>query len=480
MMRLLFLVHRYLGIGVGFVLLLWCLSGFVMMYVQFPELEVKARYGVAPQLDLRLCCEFPTNPGLSAVPFTRATLLMLDEQTPVLRAGLPRAADLNIDLREGREFLNTSEIDGSTQIAADFSQRVLGGAAYAGPELLSSDQWTITEEYNPHRPLRKYSAQDRAGTQWYVSGRTGEIVLVTTAAQRGWNYVGAIVHWLYPSLLRRNTALWSQVVIWLSLLGGFLTITGLYIGIKQFGRRRSGKFSPYSGLALWHHYAGILFGMITLIWVASGTISMNPWGLWEAETGTQESDALMGGHLSWSEIRDVLRRAAQTNWPESTVQLDLIKLAGTSYLVVTARDGQQVRYASEDFTEAAVDIAQLQILEQSLLGQTQLLDSTLIFEEDAYYYDHHQALDFPVYRIRTADAQKRVYYLSGTTGELVLKVDSDVRWYRWLFTGLHSVDFAAGLRNRPLWDIIMWLSLLGTTAVCATGTWMAVRRLGKL
>ena len=479
-MRLLFLIHRYLGIGVGFVLLLWCLSGFVMMYVQFPELDAKARYAIAPQLDLTLCCQFPSNPGLSAVPFTHATLLMLDAKTPALRAGLPRASALNIDLREGREFSNTSELNASTEIATDFSRRQLNGALYSGPELLTTDQWTITAEYNPHRPLQKYSAQDRAGTQWYVSGKTGEIVLVTTASQRGWNYVGAIVHWLYPSLLRRNTALWSQTVIWLSLLGGFLTVTGLYIGITQFGRRRSGKFSPYSGLALWHHYVGLVFGVITLIWVASGTVSMNPWGLWEGESAFEESEALSGGHLNWSEIRDVMQLATQASWPSDLVQLDLIKLAGTSYLVSTMRDGQQVRYASSNFEVAPLDLVQLKTLEQSLLGQTPIIESTLLVEEDAYYYDHHQALDFPVYRIRTADDQRRVYYLNGTTGELVLKIDSGARWYRWLFTGLHSADFAAGLRIRPFWDILMWLFLLGTTAVCATGTWMAVRRLGKL
>ena len=32
MFRLLLLVHRYLGIAIGVIVALWCLSGFVMMY----------------------------------------------------------------------------------------------------------------------------------------------------------------------------------------------------------------------------------------------------------------------------------------------------------------------------------------------------------------------------------------------------------------------------------------------------------------
>lgn len=479
MIRLLFLVHRYLGIAVGFVLLLWCLSGFVMMYMQFPELEGNARYAVAPELELTQCCQFPNNPGLAAVPFTQATLAMLNAQTPVLRAGLPQAAALNIELSGGREFSNTNDLDELKQIASDFSQRQLGGATYSGPLELSSDQWTITEEYNPHRPLLKFSANDALGTQWYISGRTGEVVLITTAKQRGWNYVGAIVHWLYPSLLRRNMQVWSQTVIWLSLLGGFLTITGLYIGIRQFGRRRSGKFSPYSGLAMWHHYTGMVFGVITLIWVASGTLSMNPLGLLLEESYAQASEALRDGHLNWSEIRNVMTRAAQVNWPADTVQLDLVKLAGTSFLVTTARDGSKARYFPDSFIEAPLDLQELERLEQSLLGQAISLESTLLVEEDSYYYDQHEDLEFPVYRIRSGDEQSRIYYLSGTSGELLKKVDSGSRWYRWLFTGLHSADFAAPLRARPFWDIVMWLFLLGTTAVCGTGTWMAIRRLSR-
>ena len=39
MFRLLLLVHRYLGIAFGVIVALWCLSGFVMMYVQYPDLN---------------------------------------------------------------------------------------------------------------------------------------------------------------------------------------------------------------------------------------------------------------------------------------------------------------------------------------------------------------------------------------------------------------------------------------------------------
>ena len=43
MIRLLILTHRYLGVAVGLAVTLWCLSGFVMMYVPYPELMPEER-----------------------------------------------------------------------------------------------------------------------------------------------------------------------------------------------------------------------------------------------------------------------------------------------------------------------------------------------------------------------------------------------------------------------------------------------------
>jgi hypothetical protein len=43
---------------------------------------------------------------------------------------------------------------------------------------------------------------------------------------------------------------------------------------------------------------------------------------------------------------------------------------------------------------------------------------------------------------------------------------------------LHGLDFPV-LRIRPIWDVVVVLLLLGVTTVCATGSWMAVKRVGR-
>ncbi len=57
--------------------------------------------------------------------------------------------------------------------------------------------------------------------------------------------------------------------------------------------------------------------------------------------------------------------------------------------------------------------------------------------------------------------------------------DAARRGYRWLFDGLHRLDFFAWLRTRPLWDFIMVLLLLGGATLTATGCYLAVSRIKR-
>ena len=68
-------------------------------------------------------------------------------------------------------------------------------------------------------------------------------------------------------------------------------------------------------------------------------------------------------------------------------------------------------------------------------------------------------------------------YIGANTGQFRI-VDGDARTMRWLERGLHGLDFA-GLRTRPLWDIVALLLLTGVTVLAVTGAWMALQRLRK-
>ena len=61
MIRLLFLTHRYLGIAMGLVITLWCLSGSVMMYVQYPDLNDQEQLTGLETLNFSTCCQIPND-----------------------------------------------------------------------------------------------------------------------------------------------------------------------------------------------------------------------------------------------------------------------------------------------------------------------------------------------------------------------------------------------------------------------------------
>ena len=79
-------------------------------------------------------------------------------------------------------------------------------AARAGAELIDYDQWTVAGEFDYDRPLFRYDLNDDAGTEVYVSSRSGKVVLTTTRGARVANYLGSIPHWIYPTPLRHHAA----------------------------------------------------------------------------------------------------------------------------------------------------------------------------------------------------------------------------------------------------------------------------------
>jgi hypothetical protein len=338
------------------------------------------------------------------------------------------------------------------------------------------DQWTVQGPLRNVHPLWKYSWTN--GEQVYVSGVSGEVVQYTTARSRFWAYLGAIPHWLYFTELRRNVALWSQVVIWSSLIGGFLTAIGLFLGIAQFKRGSSGRVSPYRGWFYWHHIVGLVFGVLTLTWVLSGTLSMSPWGFLEPGGGRGEAARLFGTAPPWSDVRASLA-AIQANPPAGeVVHLASAPLNGRLFWLASHSDGSVERLDASG-KPAPVVLQDLKDAALRIAGTEAVASEGMISEEDAYYFSHHDNVVLPAYRLILNDAEHTRYYFDPSSGQIVRRMDANSRTRRWLFDGLHRIDFTAGLRWRPVWDIVTILLLLGGAALSMTGTYLALLRIKR-
>ncbi len=77
------------------------------------------------------------------------------------------------------------------------------------------------------------------------------------------------------------------------------------------------------------------------------------------------------------------------------------------------------------------------------------------------------------------DAEHTRYYIDPKTARVVGNYSSRNWVSRWLYHGLHSLDFPWLYNYRPLWDIVVISFMLGGTALCVTSLVLAWRVLGR-
>ena len=468
--RTLVVTHRYLGVAVCLLMLMWFVSGIVMMYVGFPRLTEHERASALQPIPWQTCCQISERIG-DDEPVLRAQVEGLQGK-PFLRLRRAGRPDLLVDLAQGTAMhLDATQ---ARAIALDAAPRIIGAAApLRDSAQIEQDQWTVGRHLRD-RPLHRFAFGDRRQTTVYVSGANGQIVLWTTATQRFWNWLGAVPHWLYFTALRSDGPLWTQVMIWTSIVGTFLTVVGIAIGIVQIRLRNERSVSPYRGLFYWHHISGLAFGIVTLTWAASGLVSMNPWGFLDSR-GRGDQALLQGRPLQWVQVKASLATLPTASMPD-VVSLTSAPYDGRLHWLATHADGRVRRIGAEGHPDPLTD-ADLAAAAHRLAGDSKIAAQSMLIKEDAYYFGHHERSILPVYRITVDDAEHTRLYLDPTSGALLRRVDANGRWHRWLFQGLHRLDFTATLRARPLWDLVMIVLLLGGVGLSATGCYLAVRRI---
>jgi hypothetical protein len=97
---------------------------------------------------------------------------------------------------------------------------------------------------------------------------------------------------------------------------------------------------------------------------------------------------------------------------------------------------------------------------------------------DVYYLDRHRQKPLPVILARVNDAEQTRYYIDPRTARVVGSYGARSWVSRWLYHGLHSLDFPWLYDYRPLWDIIVIAFMLGGTALGVTALVLAWRVVG--
>ena len=473
--KLLVYTHRWLGIALGALFVGWFVSGVVMMYARMPRLTPAERLARLPDLDpARLRVDPATlTDGTAAVTSLRLTTWLGRPVYRITADGRTRSV-----LADTGDPLPPIGADEAVAAAQHFAPAHAGTARYAG-RLDRPDQWTL--EIARQLPMHRVTLGDPDGTDLYVSAATGDVVLDAPARERRWAHPGAILHWIYLTPFRRHGYAWGQFIIWSSVAGTLMCAVGLVWGVwrlspsRRFRLKRQRSMTPYAGWMRWHHYIGLAAGTVTLTWIFSGLLSMSPWD-WHPSTAptAAQRQAFSGGPMTVDGLTAAAIARALAQMPGAR-DAELLQFRGQRYLA-----GDHRLVALDPGASTPLDRGALLAAAAAAGGGARLADASWLDRYDAYYYDRDGELMLPVLRVQYDDAPRTWLYVSATRGTVLRKEERLTRLNRWLYHGLHSLDFPFLYYRRPLWDIVVIVLSLGGLALTLTTLMPALHRLRRL
>lgn len=490
--------HRWMGVAFCLLFCWWFVSGIFMMYWDFPSVGQADRMERSPAIDpaqVKLSpAEAYATLGQDRQP--ASVRLAMFAGRPVYRFGAESGG------RGGRRRASSVVYaDDGTQpgectdqlalrIVSDWTKQP--GAMARVEEVTAVDQWTIQGQLRALLPLLKYGWPD--GEQAYFSKRTCEVVQYTTWRSRLFAELGAIPHWLYYTPLRKNGLLWSRIVIWSSGIATVAALLGLAVGISMYSPSRRYRFFgeptsiPYRGQKRLHLVFGLFFGIVACTWAFSGMLSMDPFPVptggdpgSEGVNREHIAAALRGGRFQMAAFaqkhpRDALKQVAS----ELRVkELEFAMCLGEPVYFAT-QDSRHMRIVPLDGPPREVfDWNRVKEALESASDPRNLADVHVITDYDAYYLDRRREKPLPVVLARFNDSDQTRYYIDLRTARIVGGYSSQDWMSRWLYHGLHSLNFPWLYNHRPAWDILVLALLLGGTALCVTSiilAWRVLRR----
>lgn len=471
MMGVIVLLHRWLGIAFCLLFAMWFASGIVMHFVPFPSLTEADRFAGLMPLETGEAIT-PVADAVAATGIKDATRVRLIQRSDGPVYVVSGASHLRAVRASDGADASVESPDVALAIArAHARSRGLDAARAALIARADYDQWSVPNGFDRHRPLFRVALGDAAGTEVYVSSRTGEVVLDTIRSERGWNWAGSVLHWIYPTVLRSNWSLWDQVVSIVSLVALLAAVLGAVLGIIRIRIRGRRISSPYHGWHALHHIIGLVSTVFVLTWIFSGWLSMDHGRLFSRGQLTSAEAAVANAVPDWGTAPSIDRR------PLSPPVLEVEWFAFNGSVFRRDRTGLN----SQTLTKAGEPSRNRQMAfldEQDVLSLTTRLAggcgvASVVADNDDY---PAQSIvpGAPVYRSRCGDLW---FDIDGADGSVLQRLDASRRAYRWVYSALHTLDFPVLMAHPRLRDVlIVGLCALGLV-FSVTGIAIGWRRL---
>ncbi|MDT3456852.1 PepSY domain-containing protein [Stenotrophomonas pavanii] len=481
-----YLVHRWLGIGGCLLMLLWFVSGTVMLFIGYPKLTPGERLAALPALGDARGWQGPSilPAAVQAEPESMAVTTLRGEPAYVVRSGNHVGA---WSAHTGQALLPVS-----AQRAEASAAQFAGGQAFVGATRVEEDRWTHSRALDVHRPLYRVEVGGAQPGDLYVSSRTGEVVLDAPRVQQRWNYVGAWLHWLYFLRMQSVDPVWTWGVIVLSALCTLAAISGIVVGVWRWrfrGHYRSGAKTPYvEPWMRWHHLLGLMASAFVFTWIFSGLMSMNPLGVFSSTGEAIDVEHYRGGAVAVDgALGDPAKLLAMAEAARfQPVEIQWRRIGGELFAVLLdGRGDTRIVSGGNGHLHVArwLPTAWLQQRVRAL-SAAPMQGFVVQHAADAYFYARApEAMNgaavrrFPVAVVDFGDAEATRVYLDLATGDPLLAMGHRERVGRWLFYFLHSWDLPAMLRQEGARLAVLLLLSAAGTALCATATVIGYRRL---
>lgn len=467
--------HRWVGIVMCLFFSAWFISGAIMVFVPFPSLSDAERYAGQPAVDVLHLRVTPEAAATASGLGVDSIELIQGVTTPIYVVRDNNGRTVVVDGVTGARHATLLPAD-AARIAARFSHQTV--KQVAGP--FAYDQWIVHQHFNSTRPFYRVTLAGKSVTNLYVSALTGEILQKTNIHERFWNWPGAVVHWIYPTIIRRSYALWDNLVWCLSLVGIFVAVAGLTLGVTRMRaalrKQRKPGFSPYKGLFKWHHMLGLTAGITLCTWIFSGWLSVDHGRIFSTGDPTERQVAAIRGIPMPAALAEI--SIDRIHLLQGSSEIDFVALNSQAFLVGhNAAPQPQILAASGGpaaplFTDA------------DLIAAVRAAWPALAFHGLAHIAADDWYADLPdnpmppdTRRALLGPGQNLWIDINAQTGAIFDVMDPSRRVYCWLFDGLHTLDIP-GLPAHPVLQKIIMLSLLagGFTLSC-TAIVLAFRRL---
>jgi hypothetical protein len=96
-----------------------------------------------------------------------------------------------------------------------------------------------------------------------------------------------------------------------------------------------------------------------------------------------------------------------------------------------------------------------------------------VTQYESYYLDRNDELPLPAIFVQLNDPARSMYYIDPKTARIVQSYNSNSRWNRWFYHGLHSLNLPWLYKHRPAWDVVVLLLLIGGASLSVTALLLA-------